>query len=150
MFILMAAWIPPKDKVSFGSIIFVGEHLGTVISMGLGGVMSGSDFLGGWPSVFYVFGAVGVLWSVAWFILIRDQPERHPWISSKELSYIRSNSPTVKSSKALKVPWKDIATSVPLLVSNCLCLLDGMILHHLTEIPTYLNNIQHFDLASVS
>ncbi|XP_066974251.1 uncharacterized transporter slc-17.2-like [Macrobrachium rosenbergii] len=99
IFTLMAAWIPPKDKASFSSIVFVGPQLGTVISMALGGVMSGSDFLGGWPSVFYVFGAVGVLWSVAWFILIRDQPEKHPWISSKELSYIRSNSPTVKSSK---------------------------------------------------
>lgn len=149
MFTLMAAWIPPKDKASFGSIVFVGEHLGTVISMGLGGVMSGSDFLGGWPSVFYVFGAVGVLWSVAWFILIRDQPEKHPWISSKELSYIRSNSPTVKSSKALKVPWKDIATSVPFLCLIVFAFLDGIgFFTILTEIPTYLNNIQHFDLAS--
>ncbi|XP_066974703.1 putative inorganic phosphate cotransporter [Macrobrachium rosenbergii] len=149
MFTLMAAWIPPKDKASFSSIVFVGNHMGTVISMGLGGVMSGSDFLGGWPSVFYVFGVVGLLWSVAWFVLIRDQPERHPWISSKELSYIRSNSPTVKLSKALKVPWKDIATSMPFLCLIIFAFGDCIgFFTILTEIPTYLNNIQHFDLAS--
>ncbi|XP_066974260.1 vesicular glutamate transporter 1-like [Macrobrachium rosenbergii] len=139
----------PKDKASFSSIVLVGNHMGTVISMGLGGVMSSSDFLGGWPSVFYVFGAVGVLWSVAWFILIRDQPEKHPWISSKELSYIRSNSPIVKSSKALKVPWKDIATSMPFWCLIIFAFGDGVgFFTILTEIPSYLNNIQHFDLAS--
>ncbi|XP_066974650.1 putative inorganic phosphate cotransporter [Macrobrachium rosenbergii] len=149
VFTLMATWIPPKDKASFSSIVFVGANLGTVISMALGGVMSGSDFLGGWPSVFYVFGVVGVLWSVAWFVLIRDQPEKHPWISSKELSYIRSNSPNVKSSKALKVPWKDIATSMPFLCLIVYAFGDGIgFTTILTEIPTYLNNIQHFDLAS--
>ncbi|XP_066974710.1 putative inorganic phosphate cotransporter [Macrobrachium rosenbergii] len=117
--------------------------------MALGGVMSGSDFLGGWPSVFYVFGAVGLFWSVAWFILIRDQPEKHPWISSKELNYIRSNSPIVKPSKALKVPWKDIATSMPFLSQIVYVFGDAIGFYTiLTEIPTYLNNIQHFDLAS--
>ncbi|XP_064087301.1 putative inorganic phosphate cotransporter [Macrobrachium nipponense] len=155
IFTLMVSWVPPKDKAIFSSVVFrilpssTGDRFGTVISMALGGVMSGSDFLGGWPSVFYVFGIVGLLWSLAWFVLIRDQPEDHPWISSKELSYIRSHSPTVKSSKALKIPWKDIATSTPFL---CLVVFQfgyrlGFFII-LTEIPTYLNNIQHFDLAS--
>ncbi|XP_066974665.1 putative inorganic phosphate cotransporter isoform X2 [Macrobrachium rosenbergii] len=149
IFTLMAAWIPPKYKASFGSIVFVGDHLGMVVSMALGGVMLDSDFLGGWPSVFYVFGVVGLLWGVAWFILIRDQPEKHPWISSKELSYIKSNLPTVKSSKALKVPWKDIATSMPFLCLIVLAFGDGIgFVVFLTETPTYLSNIHHFDFAS--
>ncbi|XP_064087532.1 putative inorganic phosphate cotransporter isoform X2 [Macrobrachium nipponense] len=146
---LMAAWIPPKDKASFTSIVFVGDHFGIVISMALGGLMSGSDFLGGWPSVFYVFGIVGLLWSLAWFVLIRDQPEDHPWISSKELSYIRSHSPTVKSSKALKIPWKDIATSMPFLCLVIFTFGQGIGFNTiLSEVPTYLSNIQHFGLAS--
>ncbi|XP_066974357.1 putative inorganic phosphate cotransporter [Macrobrachium rosenbergii] len=149
VFTLMVPWIPPKDKARFSSIVFIGSHIGTVISMGLGGVMSSSDFLGGWPSVFYVFGVIGLLWSVAWFVLIRDQPEKHPWISSKELSYIRSNSPNVKSSKALKVPWKDIATSMPFWCLVVFTFGDCIGFYTiLTEIPTYLNNVQRFDLAS--
>ncbi|XP_064087585.1 putative inorganic phosphate cotransporter isoform X2 [Macrobrachium nipponense] len=149
IFTLMASWIPPKDRASFSSIVFVGNHMGTVISMSLGGVMSGSDFMGGWPSVFYVFGVVALLWTVAWFVLIRDQPEKHPWISSKELRYIKSNSPTVKPSKALKVPWKDIATSMPFLCLVIYAFGDGIgFFTILTEIPTYLSKIQHFDLAS--
>jgi hypothetical protein len=36
--------------------ILLGAQLGTVIAMPICGILADSDFLGGWPSVFYVFG----------------------------------------------------------------------------------------------
>ena len=59
----------------------------------LSGVLCDSDFLGGWPSAFYVFGILGILWSIAWFILIRDNPADNPWISKQELQYIQDGLP---------------------------------------------------------
>lgn len=61
-----------------------------------GGSLSNSDFLGGWPSVFYIFGGLGVVWGVPWFLLVHDRPEHHPRISPAEMNYIRRHQSTVK------------------------------------------------------
>lgn len=62
-----------------------------VITQSVTGYLCESDFLGGWPSAFYVFGGVGVLWSVAWFLLVFDHPDVHPRISQEEKHYIVQN-----------------------------------------------------------
>lgn len=65
-----------------------GSQFGTVITLTASGWLCDSDFLGGWPSVFYVFGGVGVLWSIAWYFLAYDTPVQHPRISQQERNYI--------------------------------------------------------------
>ena len=49
------------------------------------------DFVS-WQSVFYVFGALGVLWFVAWCFLVYDGPEVHPMISEGEKAFIQVDS----------------------------------------------------------
>lgn len=71
------------------------------MAMVLGGWMCSSQFLGGWPSVFYIFGAVGMVWGVPWFLVVRNRPEEHPRISSEELRYITANIGPPKTKKVL-------------------------------------------------
>ena len=59
--------------------------------MPISGWLCETDFLGGWPSVFYVFGGLGLVWGLAWFPLVRDKPQNHPRISQSELHFITSN-----------------------------------------------------------
>ncbi len=47
-----------------------------------------NGFAGGWPSIFYVFGIIGVVWFVLWMILAAKSPENHRFISEKEREYI--------------------------------------------------------------
>lgn len=47
-----------------------GSQFGTVVSLPISGLLCQSGFLGGWPSVFYVFGVLGVLWFIGWMILV--------------------------------------------------------------------------------
>ncbi len=35
----------------------------------------------GWEAIFYVFGALGIVWALAWFFLVFDAPAAHPRIS---------------------------------------------------------------------
>lgn len=42
----------------------------------------------GWESVFYVFGAAGLVWFFFWWIIVKDKPEEDPHISEAELEYI--------------------------------------------------------------
>lgn len=43
----------------------------------------------GWESVFYVFGSLGVLWFLAWSLLVFDGPDVHPRISHDEREYLQ-------------------------------------------------------------
>lgn len=60
--------------------------------MPLSGLLAeyGFWFLEGWPSIFYIFGLVGVIWSVAFLWLVYEDPSTHPKIKEKEKKYIIS------------------------------------------------------------
>lgn len=73
------------------SLIFTaGAQFGTVISMPLSGILSEYGFDGGWPSIFYVFGAVGTIWCIAFLAMVYEDPESHPRIAEDEKKYILS------------------------------------------------------------
>lgn len=59
--------------------------------MPLSGLLAEYGFDGGWPSIFYVFGMVGVLWSLAFLWFIYEDPSSHPRIEEKEKKYIISS-----------------------------------------------------------
>ena len=58
---------------------------GIVLTFSVGGFMCKSW---GWPTLFYVFGGVSLVWLVLWFFVVSDRPEDHPWISRAERDYI--------------------------------------------------------------
>lgn len=43
----------------------------------------------GWEAVFYISGALGVLWWLAWVFLVFDSPDEHPRIAPSERLYIQ-------------------------------------------------------------
>ena len=45
--------------------------------------------MGGWPSIFYLFGAVGILWYPYWVYMAYEKPEDHPYMSEEEKAYIK-------------------------------------------------------------
>lgn len=145
---MIATWVPPLERSRYNTVIYSGFPLGTVLCLPIGGLLCSSDFLEGWPSAFYLFGTLSVLWGVAWFLLVHDRPESHPRISAKELSHIQSFEKDIKAAKVVALPKKDIALSLPFwgLVIGALGY-DFGFYTLLTELPTYLKNIQHFDMS---
>ena len=71
--------------------------------MAVGGWLCNTTFLGGWPSVFYIIGGLGVIWGILWFLLGHDLPEQHPRISPSELQYILEHRNYVKRDKVIGV-----------------------------------------------
>lgn len=51
--------------------------------------------IGGWDTVFYVFGLMGVLWYPIWVLCAYELPADHPSISKEELDYIIKGEATV-------------------------------------------------------
>lgn len=59
--------------------------------MPLSGLLAEYGFDGGWPSIFYVFGAVGVVWSLAFLYFVHEDPSTTPNIDEQEKKYIMNS-----------------------------------------------------------
>ncbi|GFQ95872.1 hypothetical protein TNCT_280301, partial [Trichonephila clavata] len=145
---MIGRWSPKTERSRISTIIFTGSQMGNVIAMPVSGWLSSTDLLGGWPSVFYVFGSLGCVWFLAWSVFIYETPSQHPNISKEELLFIEQNKDENTKQKN-DIPWKDIFTSLPMwavIVAHFGHNFGFLIL--LTEMPTYLSTILHFDIKS--
>jgi len=110
---LIARWSASKYRSTVVTFIFVGASLGVVIGMMLSGVLCDYGFAGGWPSVFYVFGMVGCVWSSAWFLLCYDSAATHPRISTTEREYWERVIGTTELVTHPATSSRKILTSIP-------------------------------------
>jgi len=110
---LIARWSAPRHRSVIVSVILFGTDAGIVVGMPVAGALTDHGFAGGWPSVFYVFGIVGCIWTVAWCLLCYNSPSTHPRISSVELAYWRSVLGTTYLVSRPRTPWRAVFTSVP-------------------------------------
>jgi Na(+)-dependent inorganic phosphate cotransporter len=146
---LLAKWIPPNERSRMGAFVYAGAQFGTVISMPLSGVLSEYGFAGGWPSIFYVFGAIGTLWSVAFLWLVHEDPESHPTIPHDERKYIISSVWGAAGVSSPPVPWRSILKSAPfwaILVAHM-----GQNYGYetlMTELPTFMKQVLHFNIKA--
>jgi ACS family sodium-dependent inorganic phosphate cotransporter len=61
---MIGRWVPPLQRSRAVALLTSSLYLGTVIALPVTGWLV-RDF--GWPTPFYLFGAVGILWAVVWF-----------------------------------------------------------------------------------
>ncbi|KAK3088523.1 hypothetical protein FSP39_020151 [Pinctada imbricata] len=146
MHCMLGKWCPKQERSRLTTFIYSGGYCGTVVSLAVSGVLCNSNFLGGWPSVFYVTGAVSCLWCVFWLLYTSNSPRDHKYISKAERDYIESG---VGQRLDLPVPWKAILSSRPVW-GICIAFFcyawGGYIL--LTCLPTYMHKILKVDLSS--
>ena len=129
-------------------------QFGTVVSLPLTGVLCEIKLDNGWPFAFYIPGAIGVLWFVVWFFLVSESPQVHPRISEAEKKFIHDSLGTIidgDKNEKVPIPWKNIFKSIhvwAILVAHVGKAMGYYVL--LTELPTYMKTVLHFDLKSVS
>ncbi|XP_065213100.1 putative inorganic phosphate cotransporter [Planococcus citri] len=145
---LLAQWAPPLERGRIGSLVFAGNQIGTVFSSVLTGlILEYTQFE--WPTVFYIFGGIGVLWFLAWYFLCYDDPASHPFITVEEKDYLRGTIGHIRRNKNLApVPWSRMALSLPLWG-----LIIGQIGHDWglfmiqTDLPKYMKSVLKFSVS---
>lgn len=103
----------------------------------------------GWQSIFYTFGAFGVVWSVAWLLIIKESPEKDRCMTESEKTFIKTSLQTPGKVNVVRPPWKSIFTSMPVLaigVANFSYSWGFYTL--LTQLPSYMYEILGFDLEN--
>ncbi|GBO04148.1 Sialin, partial [Araneus ventricosus] len=86
MNVLIGRWAPKNERSRMVTVTYTGSSVGSVVSFALSGIIS--DTLG-WPSVFYIFGILGIIWTLFWLFLVYETPELHPCITEKEIEHVR-------------------------------------------------------------
>ncbi|KAL6437426.1 hypothetical protein ACFW04_005133 [Cataglyphis niger] len=144
---LLSKWAPPSERARLGTFAYAGAQFGTVITMPISGFLAASSI--GWPSIFYLFGALTILWSTVFLYYGADSPAEHRSISQKEREYIEESLRTTETkdedkneSKQKRIPWKEIFTSLPmwaLIITHCSQNWGYLTL--LTEMPNYMTGV---------
>lgn len=65
-----------------------GAQIGNVVTLQLGGFLCLNGLDCGWPSIFYLFGGLGLVWTLVWCVYAADSPTKHKFINNTEKEYI--------------------------------------------------------------
>lgn len=104
----------------------------------------------GWEGIFYSTGLLGCFWFIGWALLIHEQPTGHPAISPAEKAkFLEVSDDDTSKGGVEQFPWRRALTSMPF-VAICVAHFGSNwgFFSLLTNLPTYLHNIMHFDLES--
>lgn len=143
---LLAKWIHPSERGTLTTITYSGTQVGSVIMLATSGWLASSSV--GWPSIFYLSGGATFIWTICWAIFGASSPATCTRISANEAKFIESMPGSSHSS--LNTPWPSIIKSMPVLALVCVhstqCWGFWTLL---TETPSYLKQIFHFDIKTV-
>ncbi|XP_047004724.1 sialin-like [Schistocerca americana] len=155
MHVLFGIWFPENERQRLAGPIFSASYLGTVISMASSGTIVKNL---GWSSVFYIFGGIAIALVIPCFYFIYDEPEAHPRITEKEKDFLlthtgrdlkgsKENKDLEKEDEFIRNPWPLILTCPAMWAHNILSIGGAWVNYTLlSELPTYMQNILHFDI----
>lgn len=92
----IAEWFPARERSVAVGWFNAGTSLGALLAPPL---VIAVSLWGGWRLAFVATGAVGLVWSIAWYAFYRS-PARHPAITPDELTLIAADRPAVPARRA--------------------------------------------------
>jgi ACS family hexuronate transporter-like MFS transporter len=141
---VVAEWFPQKERALATGWFNTGSNVGAVVCPLL------VPFLYswiGWEWTFYVTGAAGLLWLVAWKALYRE-PADHPRLSAAERAYIQAGQPATPDTPAPRVPWLKLLTYRAVWAYVIASILAGPAWgFYQSFMPDFLNKRFHLSLA---
>lgn len=144
--VLIAHWVPPSERATLGALAFSANSLGAVIGNILTGILM--RYTQHWHSVFYFWGAMGIIWCICYLIWVYDTPALHPNITEREKMFLERE---VDHYVKLKIPYKRILTD-----KGIVSLIIGQIGNDLTvyvmmtNMPKYFSDVLHLSVVQIS
>jgi MFS transporter, ACS family, glucarate transporter len=135
-------WLPPRDRERAQALLWLSARWGGAFTPLL--VAYFLDYVT-WRRAFELFGAVGVVWAIAFYKWYRDDPRTHPSVNEAELALLPPSSKT--ASVHGPIPWSRFFSrpAVWLLWMQYACLSYGW-WFYITWLPTYLRDVRELGL----
>jgi ACS family glucarate transporter-like MFS transporter len=104
---IVSAWIPSTERGIANGIIFTGVGFGAGLAPPL---ITYVLMHYGWRWSFWVSALLGLIAGGVWFLIARDTPAQHPWVSKEEKSYIEAGLPAgdEEGRDSQHLPWGTI------------------------------------------
>jgi len=135
-------WLPVEQRAFGQGFQHSGSRLGAAFAPAMVVFLIARS---NWRTVFYIFGAAGILIAVAWYVYYRDFPHEHPGVNRDELDLLRSAA-GVHPRNSGPVPWRRMLHSPDLLCLSLAYFCYGWVFWiYLQWLPTYLSEVRHFD-----
>eukprot|EP00741_Cyanophora_paradoxa_P002185 tig00000553_g2118.t1 len=88
---LLSDWVYAEESNRAVALVTSSAFAGTILASAVCPPLIAAR---GWPSVFYLFGGLGLVWLPPWLLLAADRPEEHRFISRRELLRIATRRPS--------------------------------------------------------
>lgn len=141
---IFSAWLPPKEKVRAQGIVWLAARWGGAFTPPL---VSFVILRTGWRHAFELFGLIGPVWAILFYLWYRDNPLEHPSLNQAERDLLAASSKLGPGHA--DVPWLRFLSSgrVWLLCWQYFCLSYGWYFY-ITWLPTYLREGRGLAIAS--
>ncbi|KAI6223059.1 Sialin [Aphelenchoides fujianensis] len=114
MNVLIARWFPLAEKSTAIAVATTGNQISVIVALFLTAELCQIDWLGGWPSAFYVYAVFGAFLCVFWMVYVHDFPSQAKKIRPEEVRHIEENACRGKSPNkngAEDTPWSRVFRS---------------------------------------
>jgi len=150
---LVGSWFPQREVglavgISNGAMPLGGAIATPLITWLI--VAHGGD----WRLAFLVLGALGVAFTLLWYVVARDSPETHPWMSARELQAINSGALARRPALLTDQTAPPVAFYLRQPIVWCTAIaffgFSWVLFTFIGWFPLYMVQAQHIDLKSIA
>jgi len=110
---IVAAWIPSTERGLANGFIFAGVGFGAGVTPPLIAYVM-SEY--GWRASFWCSSLIGLGAGAIWYVLGRDTPREHPWVSASEVERIEAGLPAPETIPKAALSWGQIFSNKDLMI----------------------------------
>lgn len=111
-------------------------------------------FDGNWRAPFIILGAIGILFLLGWWVVVRDKPEAHPWVRKAEVDEMAADSGAHEAAAVGAEENRSLLgyLKMPLVLTTALAYFGytWVLFTFLTWFPDFLHEAHGLDLSQIA
>ncbi len=139
---VMSRWFPHSERGRVQGVMLAFAQIGAVIAP------AGAAYLidaAGWRWAFFLFGALGIVWAVGFWVWFRNDPSQHASVNEAELARIHAEEAPLALDPG-PVPWRAVLTNRGILVLSLIMILGAFYTYFFYGwLPMYLRDARGVD-----
>ena len=142
----LSRWLLPGERGFAQGLTHAGSRLGAALTPP---IVVYIITVAGWRAAFYIFGTLGLLWSVIWFVWYRDTPAEHSAVNQGERELIEAGTRDHRGIGAAMSWGKMFSSSTVWFLCAAYFCYTYALATYLDWFPTYLRDYRHYTLTEM-